>query len=822
MASRVTVYVYLKTPTTGSPGLLITPYLTQETNSTLTAAIERGDGVNQFVVPDISLKGRDRTNTVQPYLRQITPTSSTFFVDITQEFNDGSGGRWYEIRPNMMILPNTLVFDEVEKSFAFTAVFVGRNAALTDASSLFKNRQTLISGSIPRWQILVATTPFLNEITVGDMLGLGRSDLYAGDIISIGQGQQGTSADEYQIQAVLPFGTNTYKLRLIEAPKTVFAIGTYVSLMTPYDRNLSLQSVVTTLFAAVPWTNGLQPTGGFNASALPGQSTLFSSPLTVAGLSGEPISFGPYIEAIQPGTFAQTLWAATTTGIYRLSALNGPWTFWGGIVTGDPIRDPTNHRTVLALMGQSRTFTVVSSKKGVNSVMSFYGYLFNFNSGTGFIRYRLEITCNADSNDGLPPYPFTIRLYKQTASLGYGDWGSETLIQNIESGSSSDDLTQLYDCFGIDVDPITGVVVFSDVTQTGATSDPPTYQTSVYVPGAGVTRGRVAGRACPVVTNGAQGQFALLYDSNFGQSPSIMGITVDASGSVSIRGTNGTIPNLIPRTLRWNAGDNRFYALYTSESGLWMRTFETDTGVRYSNTTPDVWVTEDASDLLRGFAEANLSVWRMPGRSGRFPLIAQNGNVPFFIDNSFSGNIAYADMTDLNVGDALQQLSILVGAYVYYDLNAFGYFRSRSAASGTWIGYSQGNSALDGPKAVTIRVQSIWAKNTLYVRVENENNDKIFGEAGDKRYREDSALGLTLACRYVPTSAYAQAVATGMLAYLGASKRWVEIQHVIDGRAYALGNMFTAYVDGMTRTFQIVETQMPLFGTLIKVIGVEL
>ena len=826
MAASFVVTIYLQTPATagmnGGLGLLLTPYVTQETSSTLTTAIERGDGINEFVVPDISIKGRDRTSTIQGYLKQITPTSSNFFIYVKQEFNAADEG-YSVIYPYMMILPNTLVFDEVEKSFAFTAVHIGRNAAITDASTLFQNRQrTVTSGgyTVPRWKLNSTAEPTTDIIEVFDVLQAAQCDLYAGDTISIGFPDSGSPSVDFDVRTVSNTATAyVYSLRLSAKPGEAIAANTYISLLTPYDRNVTLQSMVTTLFGAVPQTNGLAP-GGFNASTIAGQTTLYSSPLTIAGLNGTILGICPFIDPVNPGTFGRSALMSTTTGIYELQNVAGPWTTYSAFTMSEPVLDPTNYRTVLGIWGKKRSFEILSSKYGLNAVMSFYGYWFNYNS-SNFIRYRLEITCDGDTNNGLPPYPFTVKLYQQTCTNAR-DWGSETIVDSLVTAkTTADDLTELYDCFGLDVDPLTGVVVFTDL-DVASNGDPATFQMSVYVPGVGTTRARMAGRGIPVVTDGSASHFSFFYDGFLGQAPQIYGINVDSAGNFTIRAQNPNVPGMLPRTFRWNAGDNKFYGLYANSTGLWMRTFENENGFRTTTTRADVWVSESSGEVLSGAMEADLIVWRLPGRVGRYPLIALNGNVPFFVDNSFSGAVAYADMEGLSIGDALQQLSILVGAYVYYDRNAYGYFRTRSVSSSIWIGGSQGASQLDDSRAVTIRAQSIWAKTTLYVRVENDNNKDIYGEAGDLRYRDDESLALKLSCRYVPTSAYAQAVASGLLQYLGSQKRWVEIQHRIDGRDYTTGALFTATIDGMSRIFQIIETQQPVFSKLIKVVGVEL
>jgi len=86
----------------------------------------------------------------------------------------------------------------------------------------------------------------------------------------------------------------------------------------------------------------------------------------------------------------------------------------------------------------------------------------------------------------------------------------------------------------------------------------------------------------------------------------------------------------------------------------------------------------------------------------------------------------------------------------------------------------------------------------------------------------DTEQSLELTSRFVSTQSFATALAENVLSYLGRPLNVVDIEHELDGRRYEIGRTFTAYFNGILKTFQIVEaTPRPVAGT-VRVQGLEL
>jgi hypothetical protein len=137
---------------------------------------------------------------------------------------------------------------------------------------------------------------------------------------------------------------------------------------------------------------------------------------------------------------------------------------------------------------------------------------------------------------------------------------------------------------------------------------------------------------------------------------------------------------------------------------------------------------------------------------------------------------------------------------------------------------------VDALALVGINTQSAWQNQVLYVRVENESDATIFGEAGDPAFANATDVSLILTTRYVAVSSHAGAIAQSIFNYLAnpdvygvpRGLRFIEVPHFDDARDYSLGNTFTATVDDVVRTFQIIETGATPFERKLRVQGVEL
>jgi hypothetical protein len=207
------------------------------------------------------------------------------------------------------------------------------------------------------------------------------------------------------------------------------------------------------------------------------------------------------------------------------------------------------------------------------------------------------------------------------------------------------------------------------------------------------------------------------------------------------------------------------------------------------------------------------------------PMFALIGGSPVYISNAGSGLIPYADMSGLSVADALQQLSTTIAGLFYLNQNGNNWiFRSRSSPMpGNTIGT---NDQIDGDQGViSLTVQPVYNLWTGYVSVTNENDETIFGDtsnvAGSIAYANADGLNLQLSTRFVTSSSFARALANSSYNYLGAKKRWIEVNRFRDGRVYEIGRTFHCIADLVNRQFQIIEVGLSVTGATVKVVGLE-
>jgi hypothetical protein len=830
---KATVYL---TPGTGQPTIDITAYLSQETGATLTSTIENPTTTNNFTAADVTLKGYDPTGYIKGLLSGILPGSTDFavFVNLGLPGTDSVYGGLlynYDVGFDGFIAPATVQFNTKDRSFSFTVVSSIRRLQTTSAAGLFQRSGYYAT----KWTLQQDADPIDNTIRVtgpniSGILYNYTCDFVQGDLIQLGGGDSAVVVDAVPDASSSP--PLYWQLVLGTQLGKKYAVGTSVVLLTPYQRNLSLESIVSTLFAAA----GFPAKQTFNAPPLPGVTTLFASPVPMNGLPvGAVVGVAPGVVA--PG-FQAPIFAGTQLGLYSSPDAAGPFTISNPSSIGPLIDDTNNQAGYIYQNAPKRVKTRAAAPRyGLSVAFKFYAYDGKFYGGTQN-RYCLTVTCNADV-DGFA-FAFSSTLSWEKQNLSDYSWSSQGTLQALASGTTTTDLGALYDAIGIEVDSATGTCFFTDLQNSAGIGSAITMNTSAWQPtGATIATGtyqanKATGVNGPIVMLakanapgiGPNSYIAITQvDGVLGKTPSVFVYSVAANGTMTLFTNPACSPYLMGRTIKNNRGDTRFYALLSDpDVGIsivsWSSTFAVDALSTPILLTPPPPRPSQSQALLGRPYEVDLCVLQNTGAAGAgaWPFVGLFGGVLYSIAATFTNVIAYADATGLSVADMLQQLS-LMNAGIFYVVPSGWAFRSRAVPG---VGYTIGiNDQIDGDAGMLSLVQqNVFNRWVGYVRFENENDATIYGEAGTPAFA-DTDQGLTLKSRFIPTTFIAKGLALSLYNYLGAQKRWVEIERVRDNRVYEIGRTFHANVDGANRNFQIIETGHPVTGVTVKVVGLE-
>lgn len=819
--------VYLQ-PGAAAPLTEITSYMSQEEAPTLTWTIESPTTTNQFTVADVTLKGYDPSGVVRALLAGIAPSSVdyTVLINLGLAGDDGFGNATYayDVLLEGMIAPATVQFNPKDFSFTFTVIGSARKLQSTSAANLFKRS----SYSDAKWTLQQDASPLDNTLRVTAPTSpinynIG-CDFLAGDVVQVNGAETGTV-----VSVVADPSTNppTFWQLILSAPlEKTYAVGAPVILLTPYQRNVGLETAVTTLFAAA----GFPAKQYFGAPPLPGITTLFASPIAKTGMPDS-----AFVQGIAPGNVAQgfqaPIFAGSAFGLYRAPDAFSSFLLTNLDSTGPLIDDTNNQAGYIYQNAPKRSKTRVTGPRfGLNVTLKFYAYDGKFYGGTQN-RYCLTVTCNADVDGLVYSFSSTLSWEKQNV-LTYA-WTPQGTLQSLASSTTTTDLSALYDAIGIEVDPTTGTCFFTDIQNVSGAGTAVTMNVSAWQPtGATIATGtyqanKATGVNGPIVvlSKGSPTYIAVFQvDGVLGKQPQIFVYSVVANGTMTPFSTQACSPYLVGRTVKFNRGDNRWYGLISDQDvGISITSWGTNFTVD-ATSTPIILQGPPPRPAQSTFLgqtpyEVDLIVLQTSALygSGQFPFVANFGGSLYYVSRTFTNVIAYLDMTGLSVADALQQLSLL-NAGVFYTVPSGWVFRSRSVPS---PGYTIGvNDQIDDALMISLNEQSVFNRWIGYVRFENENDKLIYGEAGDVTFA-DTDQGLTLKSRFITTSLVAKALAQSLYSYLGAQKRWVEIERVRDGRVYEVGRTFRANVAGVNRTFQIIETGHDVVGTAVKVVGLE-
>lgn len=838
MAKPPYVQVLLE-PGAGQPFYDLTPYLTRESGSTMTSTIESPTELCSFTAPEVTLMGYDATGTVQGYFAGIKPTSADYKVKISLGIVDPTTGTTHvDVSQDCFVVPNTLQFDTVTKAFQFSIVGIAHLLATTGAETIAALNRTAASlaaalatgGYWPtKWQLQQDVTPYINDIQVTTTAGFSTKvcDFQGGDQISLG------GNETFTVTGVTSDGANPpvyWTLHLNAVPQNKYTASSQipVTLLTPYVRNISLQKLVAALFTAA----GLPFQWNFSSAPLPFLTEPFASPVDPTGLPAgavtgiSPVSFAAIPQPLAAGTPGQVYQTTgPTAGFTPLAARAGP-----------PV-DPTNSGTTYVYTGQRWKLTHAGNPRfGLNTTITLYAYDPAQYGGTQN-RYVLTLTCNADT--AAAPYTFTTQLAWQSYTVGTDAWSAPvTLWAGINDTTSTPlDANDFLNGFGICVDT-TGTIFFTDAF-VASSGSPISFQLSSYQPTGAtpatgtLTRARVATKngQMTLLAPGVVGVFQT--DGILGAPPNAFIYTVTGPGVMTLAATQPCSPYLIASSIKINRGDGRYYGLVSDPvTGV--------TLMRWLNSllTPDTsWVPDVLFKAPSGPGTSALGSFRVdlvspasaaPG-TGAYPIFILLGGTIYYVSTAGSGVVSYADMTGLSVSDALSQLTVLNAGIFYLMPTEFWVFRSRNTpVPGDTIGT---DDQLEHSKAIIAlssqNVNNLWVG---YVSVTNENDNTIFGQAGDVAYSSAKSANtasapsssLELQCRFVPSSSFAAALALSLYGYLGAQKRVVSATVQRDGvLIYDVGRTFHLLVDGVNRQFQITQSQTELYGATTMIQALE-
>jgi hypothetical protein len=846
MGAPAYVDVWLATPTV--PYTNITSYLTQESAASITSAIENPTQLGTFTAPEVTLKGYDPTGVVRGLLSGITPLSTNYILGLTLAVVDPTTGVMNrDLQQALYIVPNTLQLDPVVSSFQFTAVGLAHLLTTTPAewnpsagTGIYSLTRFSLGYTDTKWTLQQDGSP-LDQVIRITAASNASCELQGGDQIKIGNAETFTIVGVQQDSSTTP--PSYFAITLNAALQNAYPVGASIVLLTTYMRNVSLHSLVQTLFSAA----GVTPEFFFDSAPLPFLTTPFLSPVNVNGLPG-----GGGVTGIVPSPFGLPAPLAVTVPgqVYQQSPAGPTNPFVPLAPRRDPPIDPTNWGTTYVYTGQRSVRTRAGTPRlGLNVTLTYYAYD-SVQYGSTQNRYNYTVTQNSDAAS---PYNFSTSLVWETYNLATDSWVAQATLWAGVSSTTSTALNTIAQGrglgLGIAVDPATGTIFFTDLDVASAggpiTVNVSSYQPTGATPATGtLTRNRATNvHGVPVFT--APGVLAVVQgDGAMGVAPQTLVYNVVANGTMTLAATISTSPWLVSNSIKKNRGDGFWYGLVS----------DTVSGVSLLR-WKDAYLTTDPSwtpaALLGappqgGAGTLAVAPWVVdlcstptaagPG-TGQYPIYALIGGTVYFVSTTGSGVVPYADMTGLSVGAALSQLTVLTAGIFYCEEGFTGWvFRSRSDP--TWNALAAGliysDDLLDHSHTgvvVSLSTQSVYTQWVGYVSVSNSNDPAIFGQAGNPAYSQANAGNVTsdapaysleLQVQFVTTASFAAALAASLFAYLGAQKRVIDVVVQRDGyRQYVVGRTFRMTIDGVLRRFQIIQSQMEMCGSTAHITGLE-
>lgn len=817
--SAPNISILLQTPIAGFTFKFITTSVSLDTSPEITEAIEAPAEVNRFVAPDISLRVYDdpKTPWARALFAQITPTSTNWYVLVSCDGYTRFRG---------YILPNTVQIDDQEQWVSFTALGMAGllSTVSADLSSL---KRTVDAG----WRVVeTAGNQFFATITIDNTGGSKATcEIESGDSVTLTQAN-GQESD-VRVLGAEPVGETSpyaqFQLTVVDMNQQ-YEAGTVVTLATPYRRNVKIKDAVDALYAAV----GLAPTVDgvtYLVAPISGAGAPFASPLGTDGLIGNRLGLARNAHASAPSVRGYWPVIGTDSGLYEQQMPpQGTWAIVPGSPSGAlrPVDWTPNGNGSFLLYGKryvkrfTRSGGLGTPPDGAE--YKFYAYVYTPTSppATAY-RYVLTVTVDNIYNEGTE-WNWTSEVsrekstdYKTWTADVFGPWG----------GASGVTTSRLHD----EIPATCGI----DILGLGAVADrvywtAPTSATGTVVyglsemdtSGFAVVSPLISGvRGAVVATTGVD-LVVFQRDEFRGNIPTAYKFSWSPGPGLALNGSAPVPADVQPYTVKLNAGDSYYYGLSASkEKGVYLLS-----GIDGALSARSGWVPPQLYPPTPALGVVDMTIFRGNwSGSGPYPMAALFGNQAWYIAFDYSGVIPYLDLEGLSCGDALAQLATLEDAFFYVDREITTWFKARSVASGQTIGTGRTitSARIDDDGCISFRRAGIWYKAVRYVKVVNERDETVFGEAGDADFIGNE-LAIEISNRFVYPASFASALAQHIYAYLGRPLIAVDVEHTDDGRDYSIGNTFDASVAGIVKTFQIIEaTHRPAAGT-VRVQGVEL
>lgn len=812
--------VILETPIVGYEWNSIGSLVSLDSAPEITEAIEAPAEVNRFVAPDVSLRVYDDPNApwVISLFEQITPTATDWLLSISCD-------TWSRFQG--YILPNTVQIDDIEGWVSFTAVGNAQRLS-TVSAELDTLKRTVSTG----WRVVETSGgESFGVITIDNTAGsLATCEIESGDTVSLAlpDGQE----DLVSVVAVEPVGTASPYAQwdlTVKGMKQQYEVGTVVTLTTPYLRHVPIKTVVDALFvgAGLPAT----VTGTtYLVAGITGAGAPFSSPLGQDGLAGNRLGVSRNASAF-PSIRGYWPMVGTSSDLYEQPVPpQGPWQLAPGAPTGKPLRPvdwfPNGNGAYLLYGDRYRKRYTRSGGVGTRpDGAEFYFYAYDYTPTSPparAYRYVLKITVDNLYSEVPNVYNWDSQIYRES-STDYATWAAYDGPWGVASGATTTNLHEEI--------PLTcGIAILG----LGATADRVywtepvsaagsiTYRLSeLNTSGFAVTSGVVTGIRGAVIATSSLDLVVFQRDELRGNLPTAYGYTYSI-GIGLVPGTSTPIPSDIqPYTLRLNAGDGYYYALSASPTrGVYLLSGVDGTlGAR-----PGGWTPPQLYPPAYSLGVVDMAIVR--GNwigTGPYPIVALFGNSLWWVAFDYSGILPYADMAGLSCGDALAQLATLQDAFFWVDRLGVSWFKSRSVASTKTIGTGRviTSTRIDDDGCLSLRRAGVWYKAVRHITIKNETDETIVGEAGDPAFIGNE-LALELTNRFVYPQSFATALAEHLYSYLGRALTAVDAEHVDDARDYSIGNTFTASINGVLTTFQIIDSTHRPAGATVRVQGIEL
>jgi len=138
----------------------------------------------------------------------------------------------------------------------------------------------------------------------------------------------------------------------------------------------------------------------------------------------------------------------------------------------------------------------------------------------------------------------------------------------------------------------------------------------------------------------------------------------------------------------------------------------------------------------------------------------------------YAGVVEYADFEGDSCAEALKKLSVIANAVFYVDDDLQGHFIARDL-------YDPGAVSEVGDRVMEQTDDLLWDETAQYVTVSGNSFEATSGDAGF------GTEGIDLESEFIPTEAFAQALADAVFAFYSAQRRMVEAPVIdTDGRIY--------------------------------------